>query len=357
MNTNKKNILVTGGAGFIGSNFINLYADNPNYSFLNFDKLTYASSIESLENIQDNKNYKFINGDLFNLNEIKSSINNFKPNYIINFAAESHVDRSIDSPLEFVNTNIVGVANLLISAFDYYRNLNDLERKEFKLLHVSTDEVYGSLNLDDEKFNERTPYNPSSPYSASKASSDHLVNAWNHTYGLPTIISNCSNNYGPYQFPEKLIPLIIINCLLENPLPVYGDGKNIRDWIFVHDHCSALEVLLNKGKVGHTYNIGSDTEIKNIDIVLSICRIMDRLKPRHNAKKYELLIKYVDDRPGHDFRYAINNDKILTQTAWKPEHDFNKALEITINWYIENIDWWSNKIDNSYDLSRLGVLK
>ena len=352
MKYNSLNILITGGAGFIGSNFIIRSLDLFNCNILNIDKLTYSGNLENLHSIRNHANYQFIQGDIRDSKLLNRAITKFKPNVVINFAAESHVDRSIDSASEFINTNIVGTVNLLDCCLDYWKSgkIND-----FKFIHISTDEVYGALK-EKGAFSELSNYNPSSPYSASKASSDHFVHAWYKTYGLPTIITNCSNNYGPFQFPEKLIPLTIINCLQKRPLPVYGKGKNIRDWLYVNDHCRAIYKVLLKGIVGETYNIGGNNEIKNIDVVTKICIILDRLKPMINGKKYSEMIKYVKDRPGHDFRYAIDSGKINTQLNWHPVESFDSGLEKTIAWYLDNTKWWSQIQNNTYRQERLGVL-
>ena len=334
-------ILVTGGAGFIGSNFINNILNDTDHYIVNIDKLTYAGSLDS---IKEGKNYEFHKIDICNNERIKDVIDNCKPSLIINFAAESHVDNSIDNPLEFINTNILGVGNLLYNSFNYYKNLSNDNRDKFKFIHISTDEVFGSLDANDDKFSENSKYFPSSPYAASKASSDHLVLSWYTTYGLPVIITNCSNNYGPYQFPEKLIPRMIINCIKENKLPIYGNGKNIRDWIFVKDHCDAIMNISLNGKIGETYNIGASCEKTNNDIVNQICLIMDKKNPRSNKASYLDLIDYVDDRLGHDFRYALNTDKIERDIGWKAKMNFEKNLELTVQWYLDNKLWWNKKI-------------
>ena len=337
------NILVTGGAGFIGSNFINRILQNSNISVANVDKLTYAGSLDSIKMA---KNYKFYKVDICDKKKIRNLINEFKPSVIVNFAAESHVDNSIKNPLDFIETNIVGVGNLLYNSLDYYNNLSVSEKQLFKFLHISTDEVFGSLKIDEKKFSEKNKYIPSSPYAASKASSDHLVYSWYKTYGLPIIITNCSNNYGPYQYPEKLIPTMIINCIEEKKLPIYGVGANIRDWIYVEDHCEAISQVLLKGSIGETYNIGASSEKTNNQIVNMICEIMDKKKPRKNKKSYKELIVHVDDRLGHDFRYAIDSKKIEREVGWKAKTDFKKALDLTVQWYIDNELWWKNKIRN-----------
>ena len=347
-----KNILITGGCGFIGSNFIKyILQKNKKINIINLDKLTYAGNQNNFSDLKTNK-YSLVQGDICDSNLIDKLFLKHKFESIIHFAAESHVDRSIDGPIDFIKTNLVGTFTLLEAAKKYYNHSNN---KNFRFLHISTDEVYGSLN-DDEKFIETSPYDPSSPYSASKAGSDHLVRAWNRTFGLPILITNCSNNYGPYQFPEKLIPLIIINCLKNKPLPVYGKGYNVRDWLYVEDHCKAIHKVLQNGKIGETYNIGGNNEIKNIDVVLNICKILDEIKPMNN-KKYSDLIKFVKDRPGHDYRYAINANKIKNNLGWKPLESFHSGIRKTIKWYLNNEYWWRSIHDNTYQQNRLGILK
>ena len=348
-------ILVTGGSGFIGSNFIHYLINNTDYQrIINLDKLTYAGNNENLINIQQDIRYKFIKGDICDRQCIKKIFQDYSPNKIVHFAAESHVDRSIDGPKDFINTNIVGTSILLEESLSYYNKLKKLSKSSFKFHHISTDEVFGSLG---EKgfFVEDSPYDPSSPYSASKASSDHLVRAWHRTFGLPVTISNCSNNYGPYQFPEKLIPLIIINCLSNKSLPVYGKGENIRDWLYVEDHCKAINLILQEGAIGDTYNIGGNNEISNINIVESICTILDKLKPSNSGKSYNQMISFVKDRPGHDFRYAINTTKIKKDLNWEPKETFDSGLIKTIKWYLENENWWKKTQKNIYKQERLGV--
>ena len=346
-----KNVLVTGGCGFIGSNFVKILLDNDtDYFPIILDSLTYAGNKENLDNIK-NDNYEFIKGNICD----ESLVNNLFIKYnfegIFHFAAESHVDRSIDGPKEFINTNIIGTYNLLEISRKYFSK----QSSNFRFIHISTDEVYGDLD-DDGFFTEKTPYNPSSPYSASKASSDHLVRAWHRTYDLPIIITNCSNNYGAFQFPEKLIPLMILNCLAWKPLPVYGDGSNIRDWLYVDDHCRAIKTVFENGRIGETYNIGGNNEIKNIDIVKSICEILDELKPSDNGK-YSDLITFVKDRPGHDFRYAINAEKIQSGLGWYPSESFNTGIKKTIQWYLKNESWWKSIQDKKYKQERLGENK
>jgi dTDP-glucose 4,6-dehydratase len=342
-------ILVTGGCGFIGSNFILQQIKSSN-QVLNIDKLTYAGNLENLKSIKNDSNYNFVNGDICDINFVASSINSFCPDVIIHFAAESHVDRSIEKPLDFVDTNINGTAILLQCAMEFWETTNS----DLRFIHISTDEVFGSLGSKG-FFNESTPYKPSSPYSASKASSDFLVRAWNKTFGFPAIITNCSNNYGPYQFPEKLIPLMIANCIDEKPLPVYGKGDNIRDWLFVTDHCEAINVVLKKGIIGQTYNIGGNNEIKNILIVQTICKTLDRLKPRSNNRSYSELITFVMDRPGHDFRYAIDSSKIKNELGWSAKETFETGIKKTIVWYLDNEKWWRNIQKGIYSQERLGL--
>ena len=348
-------IFITGGYGFIGSNFIINQINNSNNEILNFDNLSYAANIKNLTSIEKSKRYTFFKGSICNINSIEKSFKKFKPNVIIHFAAESHVDRSINDPFKFLNTNIIGTTNLLKVSLDYYKSLEKEFKQKFKFLHISTDEVFGSLG-NKGYFDEDSPFLPNSPYSASKASSNHMVRAWNHTYGLPTLITNCSNNYGPYQFPEKLIPLVIANCVDEKSLPIYGDGLNIRDWLFVDDHCKAIEKVLFEGSLGETYNIGCNNEINNIEIVKTICKIMDKLKPREGSKKYSSLIKYVEDRPGHDFRYAINNSKIKKKLGWEPIESFDSGIKKTIRWYLDNEDWWREIQNKTYKQERLGLI-
>ena len=345
-------IFVTGGLGFIGSNFISMQIDKHKNEILNFDKLTYAANVNNLLKYKKNKLYNFVQGDIVDSKKILKILNSYKPDCIINFAAESHVDRSIDGPKEFINTNIIGTYELLNATLKYYELNYKENEKHFRFIHVSTDEVYGSLGKKG-YFKENTPYNPSSPYSASKASSDHLVRAWNLTFNLPTIITNCSNNYGPFQFPEKLIPLMIINCLKHNNLPIYGDGKNIRDWLYVADHCDALYSVILNGKNGETYNIGGNQEKNNLEIVNTICKILDEKIPSNKIDSYKELITFVKDRPGHDFRYAIDSSKIKKHLNWSPRYTFEDGIKKTIDWYIKYKDWWKNL----YISERLGNLK
>jgi len=348
-----KTYLITGGCGFIGSNFVRFILERePEATIINLDKLTYAGNIHNLDGIS-NSRYHFVHGDICDSELVATLFNDHQFDGVVHFAAESHVDRSIDGPAEFVHTNIVGTLNLLEQSREY---LNKEEKSNFRFLHVSTDEVYGTLG-DQGKFFESTPYDPSSPYSASKAGSDHLARAWHRTYGLPVLVTNCSNNYGSYQFPEKLIPLMIINCLHRKPLPVYGKGENVRDWLFVTDHCKAVHTVFTAGQVGETYNIGGNNEIKNIDVVLTICSILDEMSPRENGSNYADLITYVQDRPGHDFRYAIDATKINQDLGWSPKESFETGIRKTIDWYLNNREWWQAIQDNTYQQERLGVLE
>lgn len=332
-------LLITGGAGFIGTNFIRNYLSVKNQRIINLDKLTYSSNIRNLKKFSRNKNYFFFKGDIGDKKLISKILKKFKIRQVINFAAETHVDRSIHDPNIFIQTNILSSFNFISSIKDYWDQLDKKEKLLFRLLHVSTDEVYGTLQAGQKSFTEKSRYEPNSPYSASKASGDHLIRAWNKTYNIPTIIINCSNNYGPYQYPEKLIPLVISNALSGKKIPIYGNGKNIRDWIFVEDHCEALKIILKKGKVGETYNIGGDNQISNIKLVSKICEILDKLVPRKNKSSYKTLISFVRDRPGHDFKYAINSGKIKKKLNWKPKEDLKSGLIKTINWYLNNKKW------------------
>lgn len=338
------NILVTGGCGFIGTNFINFILSKEGFNILNIDKLTYAANKDNLINHSANRNYTFLKGDICDETLIQNALVDFQPDYVLNFAAESHVDNSINSAKEFMQTNILGTFNLLEQALIYYSNLEKKKKSLFKFHQISTDEVYGDMEL--ELFHENSQYRPSSPYSASKASADHLVRAWQRTYNLPTIITNCSNNFGPFQFPEKLIPVVIINALNEKKIPVYGDGMQVRDWIYVLDHCDAIFQCISLGKSGETYNIGSSNQHTNLNIIHEICRILDKLKPRKLAKSYNELIEFIVDRPGHDRKYGINNIKAIRELEWKPKIQFHQALEDTIKWYLDNQGWWKNLLLN-----------
>tara|TARA_B100000242_G_scaffold273048_1_gene226387 strand:+ start:25594 stop:26661 length:1068 start_codon:yes stop_codon:yes gene_type:complete len=352
-------ILVTGGAGFIGSALIRHIINNTNYSVVNIDKLTYSGNLESLKSVEKNKRYTFELVDICDVDEVKRVFSVYQPNIVMHLAAESHVDRSIDGPSEFIQTNIVGTYVLLEQARSYWSSLKIDKKNKFKFHHVSTDEVYGDLEGTDELFIETTAYAPSSPYSASKASSDHLVRAWQRTFGLPTVITNCSNNYGPYQFPEKLIPLIILNALEGKDLPIYGNGKQIRDWLYVDDHARALLHVALTGEIGETYNIGGHNELQNINVIKTICSILDELMPSkiNNIQKYEQLITYVDDRAGHDVRYAIDATKISDKLNWVPNETFGTGIRKTIQWYLENKVWCDHVKDGSYQGERLGVIK
>ena len=357
MKINKK-ILVTGGAGFIGSAMVRHLIDRTNSTVINVDKLTYSGNLQSLQSVKNNKNYFFENVDICNINDLDRVFNEYQPDVIVHLAAESHVDRSIDSPAEFIQTNVIGTFNLLESAKGYWKELKGHKKENFRFLHVSTDEVYGDLEGTSNFFTENTPYNPSSPYSASKASSDHLVRAWFRTFKIPVLITNCSNNYGPCQFPEKLIPHIILSALRGEKLPVYGDGKQIRDWLYVEDHVRALLAVLMKGEPGHTYNIGGNNEIQNIDVVKRICTILDSKIPSqlNGLKSFSELISFVKDRPGHDQRYAIDASKIQTEIKWNPKESFDSGLEKTISWYLANQEWCSNVQNGNYKFIRLGEI-
>lgn len=348
-------ILVTGGAGFIGSAVIRHIIQNTNNQVLNIDKLTYAGNLESLKEIDQHSNYEFKQIDICDTEQITAAIDAFQPHAIMHLAAESHVDRSIDGPAAFIQTNIVGTYTLLEAARKYWMGLDAEAQQNFRFHHISTDEVYGDLEGTTDLFTETTSYAPSSPYSASKASSDHLVRAWHRTYGLPVIVTNCSNNYGPYHFPEKLIPLVILNALDAKPLPVYGNGQQIRDWLFVEDHARALYKVVTEGVVGETYNIGGHNEKQNIEVVKTICKILDELKPQANGQTYESLITFVKDRPGHDLRYAIDATKIGNELGWTPTETFETGIRKTVEWYLNNLDWCRRVQDGSYQRERLGV--
>ena len=348
-------IIVTGGAGFIGSAVIRHIISNTDDEVLNIDKLTYAGNLESLRDIDQSARYNFQQIDICDKEALEQAFSSFKPNLVMHLAAESHVDRSIDGPAEFINTNIVGTYHLLEVARQYWQTLGDLDKQNFKFHHISTDEVYGDLEGTTDLFTETTPYAPSSPYSASKASSDHLVRAWHRTYGFPILITNCSNNYGPYHFPEKLIPLVILNALDWKALPIYGKGNQIRDWLFVEDHARALYKVVTEGKVGETYNIGGHNEKQNIEVVKTICHILDELKPQENGQLYESLITFVKDRPGHDLRYAIDARKIANELNWTPTETFDSGIRKTVEWYLSNMDWCSRVQDGSYQRERLGA--
>ena len=348
-----KTWLVTGGAGFIGGNFV-LDAVDRGVRIVNLDALTYAGNRDTLASLDGNDRHVFVHGDIGDRALVASLLEAHQPEAIVNFAAESHVDRSIDGPAAFVHTNVLGTLSLLEAARDYWRGLGGAAKDAFRFLHVSTDEVYGSLG-ETGKFTEETPYAPNSPYSASKAASDHLVRAFHHTYGLPVLTTNCSNNYGPYQFPEKLIPLIIARALAGEPLPVYGDGRNVRDWLYVGDHCSAIRVVLESGRVGETYNVGGDAEMQNIDVVHAICDLLDARRPRADGQQRASQITYVADRPGHDRRYAIDASKIKSELGWQPAHSFRQGIADTVDWYLDHQDWVQRVLDGSYRLERIGA--
>ena len=342
-------ILVTGGAGFIGGNFILQWLNDPqNEGVVNIDKLTYAGNLSTLDSVKGDPRHNFVHGDIGDKKLVAHLLNEYKPHAIVNFAAESHVDRSIHGPMDFIQTNIVGTFNLLECAREYWNNLQGHDRKLFRFHHVSTDEVYGSLSPKDHAFTEANPYEPNSPYSASKAASDHLVRAWFHTYGFPVITTNCSNNYGPYHFPEKLIPLVILNALNGKPLPVYGDGQQIRDWLYVEDHCAAIRQVLDKGRLGETYNIGGWNEKSNLEVVKAICSILDELKPRVDGESYSSQITFVEDRPGHDRRYAIDATKIERELGWQPIETFDTGIRKTVHWYLDNSAWVDGVLTGAY---------
>ncbi|QDR82011.1 dTDP-glucose 4,6-dehydratase [Sporomusa termitida] len=347
-------IFVTGGAGFIGSNFIHIALKQQEVRIVNLDKLTYAGNLDSLADIENKARYTFVQGDICDQAVVAELLTKYQPMAIVHFAAESHVDRSIDGPDEFIKTNINGTFTLLEAARKYWRELSAEGRNKFRFLHISTDEVYGSLG-ETGYFTEETPYAPNSPYSASKAASDHLVRAYYHTYGLPVLMTNCSNNYGPFQFPEKLIPLMIINALEGKPLPVYGTGRNIRDWLYVEDHCQAILTVLEKGSVGEKYNIGGHNEMTNMCIVHTLCDILDTSRPRSDGKSYREQITFVKDRPGHDLRYAIDASKIQRQLGWVPAETFATGIIKTVNWYLNNNVWCQRVTDGSYRRERLGM--
>lgn len=347
-------ILVTGGAGFIGSALVRRLIEQTTHEVLVFDKLTYAGVLTSLDPVASSDRYSFVHADICDTNAVAKALREFQPQIVAHLAAESHVDRSIDGPGAFVHTNLVGTFVMLNQSLSYWRDLPDTEKAAFRFHHISTDEVFGSLG-DEGFFTETTAYDPRSPYSASKAGSDHLVRAWGHTYGLPILVTNCSNNYGPYHFPEKLIPLIIIRALNNESLPVYGDGSNVRDWLFVDDHARALQAVFERGTPGETYNVGGNAEQKNIDVVRVICAILDEARPRADGKSYLDQITYVADRPGHDHRYAIDASKIRDELGWMPSVTFEEGMQRTVRWYLEHPDWWQDILDARYSTQRLGV--
>jgi dTDP-glucose 4,6-dehydratase len=345
--------LVTGGAGFIGGNFV-LEAVARGVRVVNLDALTYAGNLDTLASLQGNPDHVFVHGDIGDRELVARLLAEHRPDAVLNFAAESHVDRSIDGPAAFVQTNVVGTLALLEAVRDYWKGLEDEAKAAFRFLHVSTDEVYGTLGATG-KFTETTPYAPNSPYSASKAASDHLVRAFHHTYGLPTLTTNCSNNYGPYHFPEKLIPLVIQRALAGESLPVYGDGKQVRDWLYVADHCEAIRTVLAKGRVGETYNVGGNAERENIEVVRTICRLLDQRRPRPDGQPHEVLITHVTDRPGHDRRYAIDASKLKNELGWEPKYSFEQGIAATVDWYLAHQDWVRRVLDGSYRLERIGT--
>ncbi|TRO11042.1 dTDP-glucose 4,6-dehydratase [Ectopseudomonas mendocina] len=351
-------ILITGGAGFIGSALIRHLIQDTEHEVLNLDKLTYAGNLESLLEIAANPRYRFVQADIADAQRVAATLSEFQPDAIMHLAAESHVDRSIDGPAAFIQTNIVGTYSLLENTRAYWLGLSAERKAAFRFHHISTDEVYGDLHGVDDLFTETTPYAPSSPYSASKAASDHLVRAWQRTYGLPVLITNCSNNYGPYHFPEKLIPLMILNAMAGKPLPVYGNGQQVRDWLYVEDHARALLKVVCEGKVGETYNIGGHNEQKNLDVVRAICALLEELAPQKptGIARYEDLITYVQDRPGHDLRYAIDASKIERELGWVPQETFDTGLRKTVQWYLDNLEWCRRVQDGSYQGERLGAL-
>ena len=346
-------IFVTGGCGFIGSNLVRILIEKTDHKILNLDALTYAGNKHSLEDIAANDRYRFEQVNICNPSELKRCFEEFKPDCVMHLAAESHVDRSIDGPDVFMHTNIIGTYELLQVARRYHANLSGDARENFRFLHVSTDEVYGSLG-EEGLFSETTAYDPRSPYSASKAASDHMARAWNHTYGLPVIVTNCSNNYGPWQFPEKLIPVVILKALRREAIPVYGQGENVRDWLHVEDHVGALLRVMECGRIGETYNIGGSNEMKNIDLVKLICSILDEIKPREDGKPYDSQIEFVTDRPGHDLRYAIDATKIASELQWKPAHDRSSGFRETVQWYLEHDDWIKKLSSQACEMKRLG---
>ncbi len=347
-------ILVTGGAGFIGGEFIRQWISEEAAPVINLDKLTYAGNLDSLKSVSGNPHHHFVQGDIGDTECIRQLLTEHRPQAVINFAAESHVDRSIDGPATFVETNVLGTFRLLEESRNYWQSLPKSEKKLFRFLHVSTDEVYGSLGAEG-KFTETTSYAPNSPYSASKASSDHFVRAYHHTYGFPTLTTNCSNNYGPFQFPEKLIPLMVLNCLHGKPLPLYGDGNQVRDWLYVGDHCRAIRAVLKHGRLGEVYNVGGDSEMNNKDVVHAICHTVDSLSPGLPHSPSTSLITYVVDRPGHDRRYAINFQKLQNEIGWNPTLNFQEGITQTVRWYLEHPEWVANVVGGEYRNIRLGA--
>jgi dTDP-glucose 4,6-dehydratase len=349
-----KKVIVTGGAGFIGSALVRHLIANTDFIVLNIDSLTYAGNLSSVVSVAGSDRYQFGQIDIRDSAKVLEAIKHFEPDVITHLAAESHVDRSIDGPGAFIQTNLVGTFSMLNGALGYWRGLSEERQRDFRFHHISTDEVFGALG-DEGFFTEETPYDPRSPYSASKAGSDHLVQAWHHTYGLPVVITNCSNNYGPFHFPEKLIPLVIIKCLAGEPLPVYGTGSNVRDWLYVDDHVRALQAVFETGAVGHSYMVGGNSERTNLEVVHVICDTLDRIRPRTDKLSYRQQITFVADRPGHDFRYAIDSTKLQTELGWKPVESFESGIEKTIKWYLENRAWWEAIQSGEYRGERLGL--
>jgi dTDP-glucose 4,6-dehydratase len=341
-------ILVTGCAGFIGSNFVHVWLGASDETIVNLDKLTYAGNLQNLHDLHGDARHVFVQGDIGDRELVSGLLHRHRPRAVLNFAAESHVDRSIHGPGDFIDTNVVGTFHLLESVRAYWSQLPEAEQAAFRFLHVSTDEVYGSLQPDDPPFNERNPYEPNSPYSASKAASDHLVRAWHHTYGLPVLTTNCSNNYGPYHFPEKLIPLVIHNALAGKPLPIYGDGQQVRDWLYVEDHCRAIARVLAAGRLGETYNIGGCNEKPNLEVVHVLCETLDALRPRSDGASYKTQITFVKDRPGHDRRYAIDARKIERELGWRPQETFESGIRKTVQWYLDHPDWVEGVTSGAY---------
>lgn len=349
-----KTYLVTGGAGFIGGNFVLLTMQKPDVKVINLDALTYAGNLDTLQPLNDNPNHVFVEGDIRDRDLVRSLLKEHRPDYVVNFAAESHVDRSIDSPGDFILTNVVGAFEMLDGARDYWQSLEGAAKENFRFLHVSTDEVYGSLGKTG-LFTETTPYAPNSPYSASKAGADHLARAYNRTFGMPVLTTNCSNNYGPFQFPEKLIPLVIGKALKGEPLPVYGDGQQVRDWLFVEDHCTAIQRVLEAGTPGEVYNVGGDSEKPNIEVVETICKLLDEMAPDRGPTPHNSLITFVKDRPGHDRRYAIDASKIKNELGWKQGSNFESGLRKTVRWYLDNSEWVERVMSGAYRGERLGT--
>ena len=341
-------IIVTGGAGFIGGNFVLDWVAGSDEPVINVDKLTYAGNLQTLESLKGNPNHIFVQADIGDRAVWDDLLTKYKPRAVVNFAAESHVDRSIHGPADFIQTNVLGTFNLLESVRAYWNTLPEPQKSDFRFLHVSTDEVYGTLSPTDDPFAETNRYEPNSPYSASKAASDHLVRAWHHTYGLPVLTTNCSNNYGPYHFPEKLIPLVILNALAGKPLPIYGDGQQVRDWLFVKDHCSAIRRVLEAGQLGETYNVGGWNEKANLEVVKTICTLLDELQPRADGVSYAEQITFVTDRPGHDRRYAIDARKLERELGWKPAETFESGIRKTVQWYLDNTEWTNNVTSGAY---------